>query len=107
MPPIRPIQFSTLKALDPLHQEPQRGEDDDDQADIKHVGHGPSSDCRNPGATPGIPGDSAVLPAQPTAVNLPCATHARQPRSLTEPMRRAGQGCAIRRDNTSKEEAEI
>src|SRR5690242_1608114 len=51
MPPIRPIQFSALKALDPLHQQPQRREDDDDQADIDHVGHGSSSDCRGPAST--------------------------------------------------------
>jgi hypothetical protein len=54
MPTIRPSQLSTLKALDPLHQQPQRGEDDDRQADVQQVGHGPSSDCLGPGTSPGI-----------------------------------------------------
>src|SRR5215510_7045050 len=77
MPPIRPIQFSALKTLDPLDQQPQRGEDDNDQADIEHVGHGPSSDCRNPGATAGISGDHAVLTGKWGASAGPCGTHAR------------------------------
>src|SRR6516225_10880067 len=81
MPPIRPIQLSALKALDPLHQEPERGEDDDDQADIEHVGHGPSSDCRNPGATPGHPGDYAVLPGERATLKGPCGTHAGRARN--------------------------
>src|SRR5215510_5628390 len=40
MPPIRPSQLLTLKPLDPLDQEPQRGENHDHQADIQHVKHG-------------------------------------------------------------------
>jgi len=42
MPPIRPIQFSALKALDPLHDEKEHGEDDKRQADIEQVPHGDS-----------------------------------------------------------------
>jgi len=42
MPPIRPIQFSALKALNPLHDEDEHGEDDDRQADVKKVLHGDS-----------------------------------------------------------------
>jgi hypothetical protein len=42
MPPIRPIQFSALKALDPLQDEEEHGEDDDRQRDVKHVRHGDS-----------------------------------------------------------------
>src|SRR5215471_11758733 len=86
MPPIRPIQFSALKALDPLHQQPQRGEDDDDQADIEHVGHGPSSDCRNPGATPGHPGDYAVLPGERGDWRVHAAPMRAGRQTLTEPM---------------------
>jgi hypothetical protein len=41
-PPISPIQFSALKALDPLHEEPQHGEGDYGQADIEKVLHDPS-----------------------------------------------------------------
>jgi hypothetical protein len=37
MPPISPIQFSALKALDPLQDEEEHGEDDERQRDIKHV----------------------------------------------------------------------
>ena len=39
MPPIRPSQFSALKALDPLDQKPECGEDDDGQADVDEVEH--------------------------------------------------------------------
>jgi hypothetical protein len=35
MPPIRPIQFSALKALDPLQDEKEHGEDDERQADVE------------------------------------------------------------------------
>jgi hypothetical protein len=42
MPPIRPIQFSALKALDPLQDEEEHGEDDDGQDDVKQVRHGDS-----------------------------------------------------------------
>ena len=40
MPTIRPIQFSALKALNPLHEEEERGENDDRQPDIDEVEHG-------------------------------------------------------------------
>src|SRR5215813_3437370 len=39
-PPIRPIQFSALKSLNALHDEPEHAEDDDGQADIEQVPHG-------------------------------------------------------------------
>ena len=39
-PAIRPIRFSALKALDPLHEEEKRGENHDDQPDIDEVEHG-------------------------------------------------------------------
>ena len=42
-PPIRPSQLLTLKALDPLDQKPERGEDDNHQADIENILHGSSS----------------------------------------------------------------
>jgi hypothetical protein len=41
-PPIRPSQLLTLKALDPLDQQPESGEDDDGQADVDEVEHGSS-----------------------------------------------------------------
>jgi hypothetical protein len=37
MPPIRPIQFSALNALDPSQDEEEHGEDDERQRDVKHV----------------------------------------------------------------------
>ena len=40
MPPIRPIQFSALKALDPLDEQEERGEHDDRQPDVYEVEHG-------------------------------------------------------------------
>jgi hypothetical protein len=39
-PAIRPIRFSALKALDPLHKEEKRGENHDGQPDIDEVEHG-------------------------------------------------------------------
>jgi hypothetical protein len=39
MPPIRPIQFSALKALDPLQDEEEHAEDDDRQDDKYHTGN--------------------------------------------------------------------
>jgi hypothetical protein len=44
MPPIRPIQFSALKALDPLQDEEEHGEDDDCQDDIEPVRQVPHGD---------------------------------------------------------------
>jgi hypothetical protein len=41
-PPIRPSQLLTLKALDPLDQKPERGEDDNGQADVEKILHGSS-----------------------------------------------------------------
>jgi hypothetical protein len=41
-PPIRPSQLLTLKALDPLDQKPERGEDDNRQANVEKVLHGSS-----------------------------------------------------------------
>jgi hypothetical protein len=39
---IRPTQFSALKVLDRLHEEEERGEDDDGHADDQQVIHGSS-----------------------------------------------------------------
>ena len=41
-PPIKPSQLLTLKALDPLDQKPECGEDDNHQADIEKILHGSS-----------------------------------------------------------------
>jgi hypothetical protein len=41
-PPIKPSQLSTLKALDPLDQKPERGEDDNRQTDVEKILHGSS-----------------------------------------------------------------
>jgi hypothetical protein len=38
-PRMRPIRFSALKALDPLDEEEQRGEDHDRQPDVDEVEH--------------------------------------------------------------------
>src|SRR6266702_1045546 len=40
MPPIRPIQLSALKTLDPLHQEVEHGKHHDRQVDVQQVEHG-------------------------------------------------------------------
>lgn len=39
-PAIRPIRFSALKTLDPLHEEEERSENYDRQPDIEKVEHG-------------------------------------------------------------------
>jgi hypothetical protein len=39
MPMIRPMRFSALKALDPLHQEVKEPEDENRQADKPKVEH--------------------------------------------------------------------
>jgi hypothetical protein len=41
-PPISPIQFSALRAFDPLDQQPEGSENHDRQPDIDEVEHGPS-----------------------------------------------------------------
>jgi hypothetical protein len=43
-PAIRPIRFSALKTLDPLHEEEKRGENHDRQPDIDEVEHGTLQD---------------------------------------------------------------
>ena len=40
MPAMRPMMFSALKALDPLDEQEERGENDDRYADIEQVEHG-------------------------------------------------------------------
>jgi hypothetical protein len=37
---MRPMRFSALKALDPLHKEVKRGENQDRQPDVGEVLHG-------------------------------------------------------------------
>ena len=39
MPAIRPIRFSALKTLDPLHEEEERSENHDRQPDVDEVEH--------------------------------------------------------------------
>lgn len=39
---MRPMMFSALKTLDPLHEEEERGENHDRQPDIDEVEHGAS-----------------------------------------------------------------
>jgi hypothetical protein len=39
MPARSPIQFSALKALNPLHQEPEKAEDHDREYDDDQIGH--------------------------------------------------------------------
>jgi hypothetical protein len=84
---MSPIQFSTLKALNPLDQKPERGENHDGQADIQKVLHGALlgvalwwSGSRWAltlvSETPGNAGKSG-----------PNGTHARGLAFLTEPMR--------------------
>jgi len=51
-PPIRPSQLLTLKTLNSLDQKPQRGEDDDRQADVEKVLHGSSWEFGGHGRTP-------------------------------------------------------
>jgi hypothetical protein len=42
MAAIRPTQFSALKVLDHLHEDEERGEDDDGHANDQQVIHGSS-----------------------------------------------------------------
>jgi hypothetical protein len=42
MAAIKPTQFSALKVLDRLHEEEERGEDDDGHANDQQVIHGSS-----------------------------------------------------------------
>jgi hypothetical protein len=41
MPPSSPIQFSALKALNSLHEEPQEAENRNRKQDIKEIVHKP------------------------------------------------------------------
>src|SRR5215467_6431561 len=96
-PPISPIQFSTLKALDPLDQEPEHQEGADGHADEAEVPtpHKPSQGrcVRQVSVRSPRWARESVIPA---LVNAPgrardtgaCAPHAASQRSLTEPMRR-------------------
>src|SRR5580704_3522984 len=82
MPAIRPIRFSALKALHSLHQEEERGEDDDRQADVEHVQHwGPPRRhvVRRP-----------VEPGLTCCEDAPCTFHAAGAGVLTGSMRGRG-----------------
>ena len=73
MAAIRPTQFSALKVLNHLHEEEERGEDDDGHADDEQVIHG-------------------LIKALISAVNcLPHGSHAATSAFLTDPMRAARQ----------------
>ncbi len=66
-PPMSPIQFSTLKALNPFDQKPERGENHDGQSDIEEVPHGallgvPLRAPPEPAARPGVVGQAAGGP---------------------------------------------
>jgi hypothetical protein len=70
---IRPIQFSALKVLDHPHEEEERGEDHDGDADDEQIVHG-------------------FIKALISAINcLPHGSHAAPPVFLTDPMRAARQ----------------
>src|SRR5579875_534649 len=85
-PPIRPIQFSALKSLDPLQNEVEHAEHHDGQADIDHVGHG--SPPRETSAWPPVcRPDTSEIPGKRPTRSRPCAFHAAPWRPLTEPMR--------------------
>src|SRR4249919_1869793 len=87
-PPIRPIQLSTLKALDPLDQKPQRGEDDNHQADIENILHG--SSWRSGGVTaPDVTSMDLSEPRRSGHGPRPCGTHARRRGFLTNLMQRS------------------
>src|SRR5438094_10677021 len=83
-PPTRPSQLLTLKALDPLHQEPERGEDDDCQAYVDEVEHGAllaaGARAHPHGTRFSEPPGSGLKP-------LPYGTHAEHRRFLTDLMR--------------------
>src|SRR6266849_1107033 len=86
MPPIRPIQFSALKTLNPLHDEVEHGKHHDRQADVRQVEHG---------ALLGLLRLMSLVASEPRWAGErpgPCATHAGPRQSLTRSMRprRAG-----------------
>ena len=83
---MRPIRFSALKTLDPLHEEEERSENYDRQPDIDEVEHG---------ALLGFPEVIVRLYAGADGLSQaprnkeksgPSGTHARPRRFLTEPM---------------------
>ena len=99
-PPIRPSQLLTLKALDPLDQQPERGEDDDGQADEQKVEHGVLLGFGGLRRTPMALDDPSECPGTGNEPPL-CGTHAGARRFLTRPMRQrfyfgAGPGEAVR-----------
>jgi hypothetical protein len=79
MAEIRPTQFSALKVLDHLHEEEERGEDDDGHADDEQVIHGNSYAAERlapDGMVPGEPPDG-IIKALISAVNCrPHGSHA-------------------------------
>src|SRR5713101_8189789 len=78
MPAIRPIRFSALNALNPLHQEKERGEYHDRQADVDHVGHGvlPCVACLRGHGTSGIGRKCSPMRDPCRGVMIPNRTHA-------------------------------
>src|SRR5262249_12362319 len=87
-PPIRPIQFSALKALDPLDEQPQHRKGDNGQADIEKVLHGSLLGLPDPGRCALDSGVTmqSYLGGIPVSSG-PCGTHAGGRETLTEPMR--------------------
>src|SRR5260370_12203471 len=94
-PPIRPIQFSALKALDPLHQQPEEAEHEYGQADIGQVFHWSLQGSRNRPESPCLRPRLPVIPAEKLSAACPCAFQAAGLRALTQPMR-AGPQCMRR-----------
>jgi hypothetical protein len=89
-PAIRPIRFSALKALDPLHKEEQRGENHDRQPDIDEVEHGALLGFPEVTVRPYAGADGLSQASGNGEKSGPNGTHAGRSRFLTEPMQRAG-----------------
>ena len=84
---MRPIQFSTLKALNSLDEEPQRAENHDGQADIGKVEHGTAPSKVQTGS---LRPANAIKAPMGVPVPAPCATHAPGTGFLTKAMRFVG-----------------
>ena len=82
MPAMRPIQFSALKALDPLDEEEERGEHHDGQPDVDEVEHGALLGVsQGRGAARSCAAQTAVNPQKPGQGRA----HARSMRAWSDP----------------------